>query len=191
MVWCGDSVLLWRSSKPLQQGAPRLLRDIFAYAQGVLGMAWCPQDSSLLLSSGKDQRTIVWDVASSDAMAELPPGPDRWHFDLQVRFASCKCGSDLHVRLLRSSCAVHEAQKQAVGCLTCMRAPLAPWKAIRLVSKDVATLAALYTSSCGPGLVAGTFDLHALFLSERWRILWRSAACRWLWRCWCGLVASS
>ena len=30
--------------------------------QGVLGMSWCPQDSSFLLSSGKDNRTLCWDV---------------------------------------------------------------------------------------------------------------------------------
>ena len=32
--------------------------------QGVLGMSWCPQDPTLLLSSGKDNRTICWDVTT-------------------------------------------------------------------------------------------------------------------------------
>ncbi len=31
---------------------------------GVLAMAWCPSDSSLMLSCAKDNRTLCWDTLS-------------------------------------------------------------------------------------------------------------------------------
>lgn len=53
-----------------------------ALTQGVLSMAWSPHDSSLLLSSGKDNRTICWDVHSGDIVGELSSA--NWNFDVQV-----------------------------------------------------------------------------------------------------------
>jgi len=55
------------------------------HTQGVLGMAWSPHDPSLLLSSAKDNRTICWDVHSTDIMCELPTRTGNWNFDVQVR----------------------------------------------------------------------------------------------------------
>lgn len=46
-------------------------------------MAWSPHDSSLLLSSGKDNRTICWDVHSGDIVCET--SGSNWNFDVQVR----------------------------------------------------------------------------------------------------------
>ncbi len=54
-----------------------------SHPQGVLGMSWCQQDPSLLLSSAKDNRTVVWDVGTTDVMTELPTGTN-WNFDVQV-----------------------------------------------------------------------------------------------------------
>lgn len=51
--------------------------------QGVLGMAWSTYDSSLLLSSGKDNCTICWDVQTADKVCEL--STNNWNFDVQVR----------------------------------------------------------------------------------------------------------
>ncbi len=51
-------------------------------AQGVLGMAWCPYDPTLLLSCGKDSRNICWDVHSTDIVCELPSSHS-WNFDIQ------------------------------------------------------------------------------------------------------------
>ncbi|KAL4425258.1 hypothetical protein ABPG75_009274 [Micractinium tetrahymenae] len=58
------------------------IREFHGHAKGVLGMSWCPQDSSFLLSSGKDNRTICWDVSSGELYCELPPGSN-WNFDVQ------------------------------------------------------------------------------------------------------------
>lgn len=52
--------------------------------QGVLGMSWCPQDASFLLSTAKDNRTICWDVAAAEVYCEMP-STNNWNFDVQVR----------------------------------------------------------------------------------------------------------
>eukprot|EP00798_Chlamydomonas_sp_ICE-L_P017882 gene17882-24273_t len=49
---------------------------------GVLGMAWSPHDTSMLLSSGKDSRTICWNVHTTEILCELPPNKN-WNFDVQ------------------------------------------------------------------------------------------------------------
>ncbi len=53
-------------------------------AQGVLALAWCPQDVGFLLSTGKDGRTLCWDAESGDLLSEGPVS-DQWNFDIQVR----------------------------------------------------------------------------------------------------------
>lgn len=58
------------------------LKELVGHSKGVLGMSWCPHDSSLLLSSGKDNRTICWEVTAADSLCELPPGSN-WNFDVQ------------------------------------------------------------------------------------------------------------
>ncbi|PRW34057.1 transport SEC31-like protein B isoform A [Chlorella sorokiniana] len=58
------------------------VREYHGHAKGVLGMSWCPQDASFLLSSAKDNRTICWDVNSGEVYCELPPGSN-WNFDVQ------------------------------------------------------------------------------------------------------------
>lgn len=48
-------------------------------------MAWSPHDPSLLLSAGKDARTICWDVSSAggDIVCEYPASnPANWAFDV-------------------------------------------------------------------------------------------------------------
>lgn len=50
-------------------------------SQGVLGLAWSPHDTTLLLSSAKDQRNICWDVHTTDILCELPSA--NWNFDVQ------------------------------------------------------------------------------------------------------------
>ena len=49
--------------------------------QGVLAMSWSGHDAGLLLSSAKDNRTILWDVATGETLGELSAG-DNWDFDV-------------------------------------------------------------------------------------------------------------
>ena len=43
-------------------------------------MDWCPKDSELLLSCGKDNRTIVWNASTGEAIGDLAHSSN-WSFD--------------------------------------------------------------------------------------------------------------
>lgn len=42
------------------------------HAKGILDMDWCPFDESLLVSCGKDNRTLLWDLITFQPVCELP-----------------------------------------------------------------------------------------------------------------------
>lgn len=48
--------------------------------QGILGLSWCQQDSGMLLSTGKDSKTILWDVGGP-ALGEF--SAPSFNFDVQ------------------------------------------------------------------------------------------------------------
>ncbi|KAH9534416.1 hypothetical protein CY35_17G005100 [Sphagnum magellanicum] len=58
------------------------LKELVGHTKGVLAMAWCPSDSSLLLSCAKDNRTLCWDTISGQVLCELPASGN-WNFDVQ------------------------------------------------------------------------------------------------------------
>jgi protein transport protein SEC31 len=58
------------------------LMELHGHTKGVLALSWCPQDASLLLSSSKDNRVIVWDVPTGQPHSEMPPAAN-WKFDVQ------------------------------------------------------------------------------------------------------------
>lgn len=60
-------ILLWNLRN---SNAPE--RTLQGHEQGVLSLSWCQQDSDLLLSSGKDNRTIVWNPQTGERYGELP-----------------------------------------------------------------------------------------------------------------------
>ncbi|KZF19973.1 hypothetical protein L228DRAFT_250390 [Xylona heveae TC161] len=47
-------------------------RTMLAHEQGVLSLSWCRQDSDLLLSCGKDNRTICWNPHTGQPLGEFP-----------------------------------------------------------------------------------------------------------------------
>lgn len=47
-------------------------RILHLHDQGILSLSWCQQDPRLLLSAGKDNRTICWDAQSGSALGEFP-----------------------------------------------------------------------------------------------------------------------
>lgn len=51
-----------------------VLKGEMGHNQGVLGVDWCPHDPRLLMSTGKDNKTLMWDLYSLKAIAELPSG---------------------------------------------------------------------------------------------------------------------
>ncbi|KAB8346260.1 hypothetical protein FH972_023305 [Carpinus fangiana] len=72
-------ILMWdlrNSSAP-----ERILKG---HDQGVLSLAWCGQDSDLLLSCGKDNRSICWNPHTAQTVGEFPIVTNwtfqtRWH----------------------------------------------------------------------------------------------------------------
>lgn len=47
-------------------------RTLRLHDQGILSLSWCQQDSRLLLSCGKDNRTICWNAFTGEALGEFP-----------------------------------------------------------------------------------------------------------------------
>lgn len=48
------------------------LATLSGHTEGVLSVSWCPWDTSLVMSCGKDNRTIMWDLFSLQPVYELP-----------------------------------------------------------------------------------------------------------------------
>ncbi|KAH9606662.1 hypothetical protein KSS87_001444 [Heliosperma pusillum] len=57
------------------------VKEFVGHTKGVIAMAWCPTDSSYLLTCAKDNRTICWDTVSGEIVCELPAGTN-WNFDV-------------------------------------------------------------------------------------------------------------
>ncbi|CAN0336500.1 unnamed protein product, partial [Discosporangium mesarthrocarpum] len=50
------------------------LATLSGHSQGILSVGWCPFGEVLLMSCAKDNRTLLWDLYSLQAVYELPPG---------------------------------------------------------------------------------------------------------------------
>ena len=48
------------------------LTEFRGHTRGVLSVAWCPHDSNLIVTTGKDNRTLLWDINLAAPIAELP-----------------------------------------------------------------------------------------------------------------------
>ncbi|KAF2741082.1 hypothetical protein EJ04DRAFT_454513 [Polyplosphaeria fusca] len=58
-------------------------KTLQGHDQGVLSLSWCAQDSDILLSCGKDNRTIAWNPHTGETLGEFPVVTN-WTF--QTRF---------------------------------------------------------------------------------------------------------
>jgi protein transport protein SEC31 len=52
------------------------------HQRGVMSIAWCQADKTLMTSAGKDNRTLVWDVSSSSLVSEVGSSAN-WNLDVQ------------------------------------------------------------------------------------------------------------
>mmetsp|Transcript_23707 Transcript_23707/g.43997 ORF Transcript_23707/g.43997 Transcript_23707/m.43997 type:complete len:1090 (+) Transcript_23707:44-3313(+) len=50
------------------------LATLQGHREGILSISWCPNDPSLLLSCGKDNRTMLWDLFNLQPVYDLPSG---------------------------------------------------------------------------------------------------------------------
>ncbi|KAI9352622.1 hypothetical protein BDR26DRAFT_849574 [Obelidium mucronatum] len=71
-------ILMWdlRNSR-----APE--KVLTGHSKGVLNLAWCPKDSDLLLSCGKDNRTIVWNPSGAGTIIGDLHHSSNWSFEAQ------------------------------------------------------------------------------------------------------------
>jgi protein transport protein SEC31 len=82
MVTCSDDdqspvILVWDL-----RNASAAEMTLSGHSKGILSMDWCPKDSDLLLSCGKDNRTIVWNTTSGQPIGDLVHSGN-WSFDTQ------------------------------------------------------------------------------------------------------------
>ncbi|KAL2329314.1 hypothetical protein Fmac_022741 [Flemingia macrophylla] len=47
------------------------IKEFVGHTRGVIAMSWCPNDSSYLLTCGKDSRTVCWDMISGEVVFGL------------------------------------------------------------------------------------------------------------------------
>ena len=70
-------IMVWNLRNAL---APELI--LSGHSKGILSMSWCKQDEDLLVSCGKDNRTILWNPQTGEMVGELPSSSN-WTFDVQ------------------------------------------------------------------------------------------------------------
>lgn len=72
-------------------------RYLEGHLAGIWAVSWCPMDNDLLLSCGKDNKTLCWDVKSGEVLCEVDIGSESWNFDVQwsPRIPAVLCTSSL------------------------------------------------------------------------------------------------
>lgn len=93
-------------------------KTLQAHDQGVLSLSWCTQDSDILLSCGKDNRTIAWNPHSGEQLGEFPVVTN-WTF--QTRFnpsnpnllATASFDGKIAIQTLQNTGATTEQSKAA------------------------------------------------------------------------------
>ena len=60
----------------LRSSTTNPLAEFSGHTSGVFSVSWCPTDNMLLLSCGKDNRTILWDLVSGDPIHEISDSAD-------------------------------------------------------------------------------------------------------------------
>lgn len=84
------------------------LKQLQGHEGGVLSLSWCQQDESLLLSSGKDNRTICWNPETGEQLGELPAVTNwvfqtRWNPHYPNLLATASFDGRLTVQSIQSS----------------------------------------------------------------------------------------
>ncbi|KAK6360257.1 protein transport protein S31 [Orbilia blumenaviensis] len=86
-------------------------RTLSGHDQGVLSLDWCKHDPDILLSSGKDNRTICWNPNSGEMLGEFPIGTN-WMFQTRLNprnpniVASASFDGKISIQSLQSKGAV-------------------------------------------------------------------------------------
>ncbi|KAK7205469.1 hypothetical protein BZA70DRAFT_278204 [Myxozyma melibiosi] len=104
---CGDDsspvILLWDLRNA---NAPE--KVLSGHNQGVLSLSWSKRDPDLLLSSGKDNRTLLWNPQSGEMLGEFPIATNwtfetRWYERNPSVFASASFDGKISVQSLQNT----------------------------------------------------------------------------------------
>ncbi|OZJ04890.1 hypothetical protein BZG36_02498 [Bifiguratus adelaidae] len=57
-------------------------KSLSGHNKGILSLSWCEKDSDLLLSCGKDCRTLCWNPRTGENIGELPHSTN-WNFEVE------------------------------------------------------------------------------------------------------------
>lgn len=85
-----------------------ILKTLRGHDSGVLSLSWCVQDSDLLLSCGKDNRTILWDPQTGNAYGDYPVVTNwtfqtRWNPHNPNLFATASFDGKLAIQTLQNT----------------------------------------------------------------------------------------
>ncbi|KAK6528381.1 hypothetical protein TWF281_009622 [Arthrobotrys megalospora] len=89
-------------------------KTLTGHDQGVLSLDWCKHDPDILLSSGKDNRTICWNPNSGEMLGEFPIGTN-WMFQTRLNpknpnfVASASFDGKISIQSLQSKGGVSKA----------------------------------------------------------------------------------
>ncbi|KAK9238451.1 hypothetical protein V1525DRAFT_358354 [Lipomyces kononenkoae] len=76
--------------------------------KGILSLSWCKRDGDLLLSSGKDNRTLLWNPQSGDVLGEFPIATNwtfetRWYDRNPELFATASFDGKISVQSIQNA----------------------------------------------------------------------------------------
>lgn len=83
-------------------------RTLRGHESGVLSLSWCAQDPDLLLSAGKDNRTICWNPQTGEAYGEFPVVTNwtfqtRWNPHNPNFFATASFDGKISIQTIQST----------------------------------------------------------------------------------------
>ncbi|VAH27122.1 unnamed protein product [Triticum turgidum subsp. durum] len=107
------------------------VREFVGHSKGVIGMSWCPYDSSFLLTCAKDNRTICWDTVSGEIINELPTSSNgnfdiHWYRKIPGVVAASSYDGKIGVHNLEFS-SLYAAGDSTVGASARPRAAAPKW----------------------------------------------------------------
>ncbi|KAF9926504.1 protein transport protein S31 [Linnemannia zychae] len=92
-------------------------KTLSGHTKGILSLSWCHQDSDLLLSAGKDCRSLCWNPRTGEIIGELPQSQG-WTFDIDWcprnpdLLASASFDGKINIHSIQST---HESESTSTG----------------------------------------------------------------------------
>ena len=118
VAWDPEKPTRLITAVPLEQEAVILVWDLRnsnapekvmrGHDSGVLSLSWCPQDNDLLLSCGKDNRTLLWNPQTGQSYGEYPVVTNwtfqtRWNPKNPSMFATASFDGKILIQTLQST----------------------------------------------------------------------------------------